>query len=126
MHQAFSTRQDDDNMSAVLREMNEEIGLTKRDISNLTMKYLCIRNAKKEIRLNYYFFADLKCSKDKITKCNEGKLKWVKFDELNNLKMPYTAQKAIWHYLSVGINDDNFYVGTVDDDKCTFNIVNKS
>lgn len=40
--------------------------------------------------------------------------------------MPYTAQKAIEHYLSTGINDDKFYVITVDDDKCIFNIVNKS
>ena len=111
---------------AVLREMKEEIGLAEHDLDNFKMKYLCIRNIKNELRLNYYFFADLKCSKDRISSCNEGELKWVKINALNDLEMPFTAQEMMKHYLTVGINDDDFYVCTVDDNLCTFSVVNES
>lgn len=117
----FEDEELNDSCAAVLREMNEEIGITENDIDNLTLKYLCIRRVKSELRLNYYFFADLKCSKERIEKCSEGELKWVKTEKLNSLKMPLTAQEMIKHYLTIGKNDGAFYVGTITaDGKSTF------
>ena len=49
-----------DAKAAMLREMNEEIGLTEDDIENLKFRYVTLRMKNNEIRQNYYFFADLK------------------------------------------------------------------
>lgn len=105
-----------DAKAAVLREMNEEIGLCENDLENLDLRYIALRLVKGELRINYYFFADLKDNARINYDCDEGILEWVSFDEANNRKMPYTAQKVIAHYLETGINTDDFYSVTVDDE----------
>lgn len=111
----FEPNEVNDAKAAVLREMNEEIGLTEKDLYNLDLRYIALRLVKDELRINYYFFADLKNNAQINYNCNEGKLEWVSFDELNNRKMPYTAQKVIEHYLKTGIKTTAFYSVTVDD-----------
>lgn len=49
-----------DAKACVLREMNEELGLRKDDIQNLSLRYLTLRRTKGEIRQNYYFSQCLK------------------------------------------------------------------
>lgn len=112
----FEPDEVNDAKAAVLREMNEEIGLTENDLDNLDLRYIALRLINDELRINYYFFADLKDSAKINYNCDEGILEWVSFDEVNSRKMPYTAQKVMVHYLETGINTTDFYSVTVDDE----------
>ncbi len=101
--------------AAVLREMNEEIGLVENDLYNFDLRYIALRLVKDELRINYYFFADLKDGARIKQTCNEGILKWVDFDKVNSKKMPFTAQKVIEHYLETGIKTNQLYSVSADD-----------
>lgn len=57
-----------------LREMREELGLTERDIEDLTLRYVTLRYYQGEIRQNYYFFARLEGERDLSS--TEGTLRW--------------------------------------------------
>ena len=110
----FEPDEVNDAKAAVLREMNEEIGLAENDLNNLDLRYIALRLVKDELRINYYFFADLKDDAEMNYDCDEGILEWISFDELNSKNMPYTAQKVIAHYLESGINTTDFYSVTAD------------
>lgn len=99
-----------DAQKCVLRELNEEVGLTQDDIENLELKYVTIRYKKDEIRQNYYFFAKLK-KPDKEIKSNEGNLRWCNFDEIKTLEMPHTAKYMIRHYIDIGRYTNDIYGG---------------
>ncbi len=113
----FEPNEINDAKAAVMHEMNEEIGITEKDLKNLDLRYIALRIVKGELRINYYFFADLKENAQINYNCDEGILEWVSFDKANNRKMPYTAQKVIEHYLETGINTKYFYSVTVADEK---------
>lgn len=115
----FEQNELNDAKAAVLREMNEEIGLTENDLDNLDLRYIALRLVKDELRINYYFFADLKDNAKINYDCNEGILEWISFDEANSRKMPPTAQKVIEHYLEIGIHTKNFYSVTVTDENAS-------
>lgn len=112
----FEPSELNDAKAAALREMNEEIGLAENDLEHLELRYIALRIVKAELRINYYFFADLKDGAEIDYDCNEGILEWVSFDEVNDRKMPYTAQKVIAHYLENGMHTDDFYSVTADDE----------
>lgn len=117
----FKGKELNDARACVLRETKEEIGLKEKDTDNLELRYIALRLFNDELRINYYFFADLK-SDVKIKKnCPKGNLEWVDFEKINGRKMPYTAQKVIEHYLKTGINTNDFYSVTVDDDAVNIN-----
>lgn len=44
-----------DARACVLRELQEEIGLTEDSLQNLRLRYVTLRRTKGEIRQNYYF-----------------------------------------------------------------------
>lgn len=112
----FEPDEVNDAKEAVLRKMNEEIGLTENDLDNLDLRYIALRLVNDELRINYYFFADLKDGERINYDCDEGILEWVSFAEVNERKMPYTAQRVMTHYLETGINTSDFYSVTVDDE----------
>lgn len=91
----------------VLREMREELGLTEEDVEGLRMKYITLRLKDGEVRQNYYFFARLKEERELVS--NEGKLRWVKWEELSGLNMPVSAKHMILHYAKIGRFDDKAY-----------------
>ena len=91
----------------VLREMREELGLTEEDVEGLRMKYITLRLKDGEVRQNYYFFARLKEERELVS--NEGKLRWVKWEELPGLNMPVSAKHMILHYAKIGRFDDKAY-----------------
>lgn len=99
-----------DARACVLRELREETGLTEKDISNLALRYITIRIINGEIRLNYYFFADLESAPSGLTSL-EGRLEWVDERDLMGRAMPYTAEKVMAHYLAEGRETDHIYVG---------------
>ena len=109
-----------DAKACVLREMNEELGLRKDDIQNLSLRYLTLRRTKGEIRQNYYFFAMLKDEVIDDLVSNEGELKWFPLNKLNELEMPYTARYVINHYCSVGQYSDKIYTGVANENEVIF------
>lgn len=107
----FERNELNDAKAAVLREMNEEIGLFEQDIENLKLRYVTLRYKNGEIRQNYYFFADLKEDAEVADFCDEGKLEWVDKDEMLKREMPFTAKAMLEHYMSAGRYTDVIYGG---------------
>ena len=101
-----------DAKSCVLRELQEEMGLTQGDITNLELRYITMRLKAGEVRQNYYFFADLKEGTEVPFTCDEGTPAWVPFEKVNELEMPFAAQAVLRHYLLVGRHDDLLYAGS--------------
>lgn len=98
-----------DPKKCVLREMQEELGLTEENITGLTLRYITMRLKNGEIRQNYYFFARLK--EERELHSNEGILRWVSWEEVPALEMPGSARHMICHYLKEGQFTDQLYGG---------------
>lgn len=109
-----------DAKACVLREMQEELGLSEEDIGELRLKYIILRRAKGEIRQNYYFFAELKPEVTKELSSNEGRLQWFSPEEIRELPMPHSAHFAMEHYLAEGRQNDSLYAGVADADGVHF------
>ena len=60
---------------------------------------------------NYYFFATLDNGEDLPLTSNEGILKWFSLDEVNDLKMPFTSEYVMKHYVSIGQYNNLIYGG---------------
>lgn len=109
-----------DARACVLRELQEELGITENGISNLRLRYVTLRRTNGEIRQNYYFFAELKDEKDRELSSNEGLCRWFPLSELASLEMPFTAGYVVEHYLKEGCRTDALYVGIADGGKVVF------
>lgn len=99
-----------DPKACVLRELEEETGLTADALDGLRLRYITMRNKSGEIRQNYYYFAELKDGFT-VNDSNEGRLEWHDMSALDNLPMPVTARHVVDHYLAVGRFDDRLYGG---------------
>lgn len=104
----------------VLRELFEETGIHEHDIDSLELRYVTLRLKNKEIRQNYYFFADLKNQNIDMTSCDEGKLEWINEENLLDLEMPFTAKECLKHYLSIGQFNKVNYAGIAEKDGVIF------
>lgn len=108
----FEEKELNNARACVLRELKEELSVDEKMIENLNLRYITLRRTKEEIRQNYYFFAELKDDENLQLSSNEGEVKWFPLDdELNKLKMPFTAQYVIEHYLRYGKDTDKIYGG---------------
>lgn len=110
-----------DAKKCVLREMQEELGLTEADVEGMTLRYITLRLKNGEIRQNYYFFGKLKT--DKPLESTEGNLQWFTYEEAENLSMPASAKHMMLHYLKVGRFDDNLYAGITEESGTKFVIM---
>ena len=93
-------------------------------LRNMTAVYL-FKNEKvlllyKEIRQNYYFFAQLKESVDENLTSNEILCKWFSLDQISSLEMPFTAKYVIEHFCNTGRYTNTLYVGVTTTDKVDF------
>ena len=95
--------------NCVLREMEEELGLSGTDIEGLTLRYVTVRYMGHEIRQNYYFFARL--AGERTLSSTEGDLRFFNWEELKTIDMPVSARHMMDHYLEVGRFDENLYAG---------------
>lgn len=120
----FEENELNDARACVLRELYEEIGISESDLDGLRLRYIALRQINGEIRQNYYFFADLKPDVNVDLVCNEGTPKWVDYNELSNLDMPFSAKYVLEHYLSTGKNDDKVYGGIAVQDGVVFTEMN--
>lgn len=109
-----------DARACVLRELQEELGITENELENLSLRYVTLKRNKGEIRQNYYFFADLKDGVDENISSNEGISRWFCLEKLTSLEMPYTSQYVIEHYLNVGCKTDMVYGGIADGERVVF------
>ena len=105
----FEREELNDPKQCVLREMQEELGLSEKDVEGLTLRYITHRLTGGEIRQNYYFFARLKENRE--LKSTEGTLRWVSYEKIPELTMPVSAKHMILHYMNVGRFDENLYCG---------------
>ncbi len=106
----FEENELNDSKKCILRELEEETGLNSKDLEDLRLRYITLRNKNGEIRQNYYFFAKLKDENKKI-ESKEGKLNWFEFEETKKLDMPHTAKYVVEHYIETGRFDDKIYSG---------------
>lgn len=116
----FEENELNDATACVLRELNEEIGLQEDTLRNLALRYVTLRQTKGEIRVNYYFFAMLDNGEYLPLTSNEGILKWFSLDEVNDLKMPFTAEYVMKHYVSIGQYNNLIYGGIATDSSVLF------
>ncbi len=107
--------------ACVLRELQEETGLTESDIENLQFRYITLRLKNGEVRQNYYFFADLAehVDEDKIIS-NEGELQWFDVSEIEGLNMPHSAKYMMLHYIKTGQYTNCLYGGSTTKDSVEF------
>ena len=106
----FEKEELNDSKVCVLRELEEETGLTQNDITKPELRYITLRYKNGEIRQNYYFFAKL-LDTSKDIKSNEGELKWFNFQEIEKIKMPHTAKYVVEHYIKEGRKNNKLYGG---------------
>ena len=109
-----------DAKACVLRELEEELGLTENDVENLALRYVTLRKTGGEIRQNYYFFANLRDGGGADLTSNEGILQWFSMDEIDPLKMPHSAKYVMKHYCETGRFSDVIYTGATNADGVTF------
>ena len=105
----FEKEELNDARACVLREMQEELGLTEEDIGEMAFRYITLRDTKGEIRQNYYFFAELRT--ERALSSTEGTLRYVTLEEALKLPMPVTARGVMEHYIRIGQHDRKRYVG---------------
>ena len=110
----FEKEELNDARAALLREVSEEIGLVEKDLEDLRLRYITLRQKDGEIRQNYYFFARLATGTVVQDTCDEGVLEWVPLAEVCGRNMPYTAGYVIRHYLETGRQDESLYCGVAD------------
>lgn len=105
----FEKEELNDPEKCVLREMQEELGLSENDVEGLTLRYITYRLVDGELRQNYYFFARLKTERPLTS--TEGNLRWVPFAEVPDLHMPVSAKPMLMHYVETGRFDQELYAG---------------
>lgn len=110
----------DDARACVLRELHEELGLKPDQLTNLRLRYATLRSIEGEIRVNYYFFAELENGTEMALESDEGELKWFPMEEISGLEMPFTAGFVLEHYLTVGRRTATLYGGVADGEKVVF------
>lgn len=115
----FEPEELNDPKGCVLRELNEETGLTENDIQDMKLSYIALRNFKDKIRQIYYYFAEIKDPTVEI-KSNEGTLEWVPLQNALSLDMPLTAKEVIQHYIEIGRNYSGMYGGVVSKNNTQF------
>ncbi len=106
--------------ACVLRELYEELSINEDQLENLKLRYITLRRTKNEIRLNYFFFADLKDNIDEAFVSNEGVAEWFDYSKLKALDMSFSSGFVVRHYLDTGINNDMIYGGIADGEKVVF------
>ncbi len=100
-----------DARACVLRELNEELSLTEDMLSDLRLRYITMRHANGEIRINYFYFANLENGTEMDLSSNEGVLGWFDYDEIKELGMSFSGQNVMKHYMEIGRFNQELYGG---------------
>ncbi|MBR5521212.1 MAG: NUDIX domain-containing protein [Oscillospiraceae bacterium] len=109
-----------DATACVMRELNEELGITRDMLRNIQLRYISLYNKPAELRQNYYYFAELKNKDDINLVSDEGQLKWFDISEIPALEMPFTSHHVTRHWLKEGRFNDKFYAAVSTDNDMVF------
>jgi len=94
-------------VQGALRELREELAITPDQILGLRLRYVATRELPDELRVTYYFTAELHDDAVVPEHCEEGVLAWFGMDaDLTALPMPMTARITLEHWQRVGRFDD--------------------
>lgn len=117
----FEESELNDARACVLRELQEETGLSEQDIDHLQFRYITLRLKNGEVRQNYYFFGTLAehVDAEKLSS-NEGKLQWFDASEVEGLNMPHSAKYMLLHYIKIGQYTNCLYGGNTTEDGVEF------
>ncbi|MEK3805824.1 NUDIX domain-containing protein [Bacillus sp. FSL H8-0547] len=86
-------------IEACIREIKEETGLNKSDISNLKLRYIVMRMKNvREVRTQYVFFGEVK-SAARLTGSDEGSLSWIDFDKISKHNVSATTKEYLLVHL---------------------------
>ena len=107
----FEPEELNDPQACALRELLEETGIGAQQVENMQLRYITLRLKNREIRQNYYFFANLKTEDFPLPACPEGTLEWVKWEAVLGRNMPVTARQCLEHYMGAGRHDAVVYAG---------------
>jgi 8-oxo-dGTP diphosphatase len=107
-----------DPEACLWREVKEEIGLEAEAFENVKLRYIALRNSGDQIRINYYYFGDLREGISRNLASIEGELQWFTFQDSLNCDMPPSFKACFNHYLDAGYCNDYVYVavGTINAD----------
>ena len=107
--------------ACVMRELQEETGLTEQDVENVKLRYITLRLKNGEVRQNYYFFGELAehVEAEKLIS-NEGELQWFEASEVGDLTMPHSAKYMWLHYYKTGQYTDCLYGGATTENSVEF------
>ncbi len=87
-----------DPLSACLREIFEETGITREHIYNLELRYIIIRRHKDVIRQNYVYFGETDMSE--FINTEEGELYWIPDSEFLDREFTKPFEAMLRHFAS--------------------------
>ena len=116
----FEPEELNDAEACVLRELMEELGITREQLQDLTLRYIMLRHVNNEVRINYFFFAQLPGGTELDLTSEEGRLQWFEPEEIKDLEMALSAKYALEHYLQEGKNNHKLYGGVANGETVVF------
>ncbi len=116
----FEPEELNDAGACVLRELNEELGVQEERLENLKLRYIVMRHVKGEVRINYFFFANLPGGMQMDLSSDEGRLQWFAHEEIKDLEMALSAKYALEHYLAEGQFNQMLYGGIANGETVVF------
>ena len=96
---------------ACVREIHEETGIESDHISDLSLRYILLRQKENEVREQFVYFG--KTSKEKLGQTEEGELYWIDHKQMETLEMPMIINEMLNHYFQTGVKNDETYIGVL-------------
>lgn len=104
-------REINDPEAAVLREIEEETGLTPSEVSELTLKYITIRIKENELRQQYLYFGRIE--RCRFSSCPEGELHLIPLAEVLERTLSAVNKQTLEYHFAEGHARNEVMVGTV-------------
>ena len=101
-----------DPMTACLREIFEETGITENHIFKLALRYIIIRRAKNVIRQNYIYFGETDIAE--VADTDEGTLHWIAEAELLNREYSKTFEAMLKRFIDAPDQKGRVVVGVAE------------
>jgi len=98
-----------DPYKACLREIEEETGIKKENIFNLKLRYIIIRQKENILKQSFVYFGNTNI--DEFKETEEGKLYWIKREELLNKEYTMTFTEMMKHYILTPDIDERIIIG---------------
>ncbi|MCR2821259.1 NUDIX domain-containing protein [Lederbergia panacisoli] len=96
--------------SACLREIEEETGLLTNNLESLNLKYILLRQRKRELRQQFIYFGTTNTMQ--VEASDEGALHWIPCKRIFSRKMTDSNRLMLEHFFNNEKTDDIF-VGTM-------------